>query len=297
MDRKELKMMKKEQLLKLAKKDKISISASAKKDDIITALLSKKENPKAVLKSKAKPKAQLKIEKPKTVKRPALRKKTAKVPLKKSGAIAKIKLKTSNHVGQTIVESTKFQAGSDQKDQEYRKDELSIQHRYGEDTFVLMVRDPWWLFSYWEITLESWNKARAHCATDHKEVLRVYDVTGLESSKKKFNRYFDIELSPFVENWYINVEESGRSYVAEIGLRDSRGVFYPIIRSNVVMTPKYGPSDAVDEEWMVLEEDYWKMFALSGGYGIGKGSEELQEVLKHRMLETISSPGVKPDKK
>jgi hypothetical protein len=51
-------------------------------------------------------------------------------------------------------------------------------------------------------------------------------------------------------------------------------------------------SDQMDAEWSMPEEDYWKMFSLSGGFGVGKGSLEVRELIKRRLEEQISSGGV-----
>jgi hypothetical protein len=43
---------------------------------------------------------------------------------------------------------------------------------------------------------------------------------------------------------------------------------------------------------MMPEEEYWKMFSLSGGFGVGKGSLEVRELIKKRLEEQISSGGI-----
>jgi hypothetical protein len=48
-------------------------------------------------------------------------------------------------------------------------------------------------------------------------------------------------------------------------------------------------SDKLDAEWAMPEDDYWKMFGLSGGFGIGKGSLEVREMFKKRLEEQITS--------
>ena len=48
-------------------------------------------------------------------------------------------------------------------------------------------------------------------------------------------------------------------------------------------------SDKLDAEWMMPEDDYWKMFGLSGGFGVGKGSLEVREMVKKRLEEQITS--------
>jgi len=43
---------------------------------------------------------------------------------------------------------------------------------------------------------------------------------------------------------------------------------------------------------MMPEEEYWKMFGLSGGFGAGKGSLEARELIKKRLEEQVSSGGI-----
>jgi hypothetical protein len=51
-------------------------------------------------------------------------------------------------------------------------------------------------------------------------------------------------------------------------------------------------SDQLDAEWMAPETEFWRMFALSGGMGVGKGSLEVREMFKKRLEEQITSGGV-----
>ncbi|MDP8252999.1 MAG: DUF4912 domain-containing protein [Candidatus Kaelpia aquatica] len=286
---KDLTKLKRIELLELAKKRKIKGVSILKKAELIK-ILSKDLAKKAEVKGKI----EQKIKRDKIVKKIKPKKKTSKPDLRKKKTL-KIKKIAKESLSQELIELTKFQAGTTDRGEEPRSqigsESPEIKHHYGEDSLALLVRDPWWLFSYWEIRGQLWEDTRLRCGSSgYKEVLRVYDVTGVEfKDSKSYNSYFDIELTPFIECWYINVKDSGRSYVAEVGLRTDSGKFFTIIRSNVVVTPRYGPSELVDEEWMVVDEDYWKMFALSGGYGVGVSSEELQKVLKQRRLDTISS--------
>jgi hypothetical protein len=48
----------------------------------------------------------------------------------------------------------------------------------------------------------------------------------------------------------------------------------------------------LDEEWMCAEDDYWKLFGLSGGFGIGKSSMEIKELFKKYFKEWVSSGAV-----
>ncbi|MDD5422310.1 MAG: DUF4912 domain-containing protein, partial [Candidatus Omnitrophica bacterium] len=167
---------------------------------------------------------------------------------------------------------------------------------YGDNKIVLLVRDPWWVFTYWEIGKakedEAVRKIEASGDSIAKSVLRVYDVTDVSFNGKNARSYFDIELRGLATSWYINVGSPDRAWIVDIGIVTKKGSFYPLARSNMVKTPRFGMSDQLDAEWMVPEEEYWKMFGLSGGFGVGKGSLEVREMIKKRLEEQISSGGI-----
>lgn len=175
------------------------------------------------------------------------------------------------------------------------KKEFRFPPGYGDNKIVLLVRDPWWVFSYWEIRREKEEEVikKIRSAEDHPEktVLRVYDITDINFNGKNAHSFFDIELKGLASNWYINVSQ-GRSWVVDIGIVTKKKDFYLLARSNVVKTPRFGMSDELDAEWMAPEEEYWKMFGLSGGFGVGKGSLEVREMFKRRLEEQITSGGI-----
>jgi len=167
---------------------------------------------------------------------------------------------------------------------------------YGDNRIVLLVRDPWWLFAYWEIGKDREEdivrKMEKAGEVPRKSILRVYDVTGLNFNGKNARSFFDIDLKGLASNWYINVNAPDSSWVVDIGIISSKGGFYLLARSNVVRTPRFGMSDELDAEWMAPEEDFWRMFGLSGGMGIGKGSLEVREMFRKRLEEQVTSGGI-----
>lgn len=167
---------------------------------------------------------------------------------------------------------------------------------YGDNKIVILARDPWWLFSYWEIRRDKEEDVvrRIESSGDAvaKSILRVYDITDVNFNGKNAHTYFDIELQGLAASWYINVNQPDRSWIVEIGIITKKGAFHPLARSNAVKTPRFGMSDQLDAEWSMPEEDYWKMFSLSGGFGVGKGSLEVREMIKRRLEEQISSGGI-----
>ena len=114
---------------------------------------------------------------------------------------------------------------------------------YGETKLVLMVRDPYWAYSYWDFSGETWNWAQAKLQEDStlKPMIRVYDLTRRHS--------FDLLVSLEVKNWYLHLGIPDHRYVAELGLGDGKSRFLLIARSDEVQTPRDSPSEVIDPEW------------------------------------------------
>lgn len=169
-------------------------------------------------------------------------------------------------------------------------EEFPIPHRYGEDRMVLLVRDPWWLFSYWELTesreREGMRSLESAGLTKDRLVLRVYDVTG--ASLAEPNSFFDIEIGSYADNWYIDVGSPDREWVAEVGLRAHGGRFFALLTSNTVRTPAFGVSDLLDEEWMLPEHISKKIFGMSVGQR-GGSSLEMRSLLQRYFKGLVSS--------
>ena len=167
---------------------------------------------------------------------------------------------------------------------------------YGDNKIVLLARDPWWIFAYWEIRKDKEEDVIGRLISlgdsPRKSILRVYDITDVNFNGKNAHSFFDIDLNGMVTNWYINVNSPERTWIVDIGIITNRGDFHTLARSNVIKTPRFGMSDQLDTEWMAPEEAYWDMFSLSGGFGVGKGSLEVREMIKKRLEEQITSGGI-----
>jgi uncharacterized protein len=168
-----------------------------------------------------------------------------------------------------------------------------LPERYDEDRLVLLTRDPWWLFAYWEVTPGRYQhvlrEAARHGASRHATVLRVYDVTGgLEPPR--CHSFFDIELSFFANNWYIDVGMPGKEWVCEVGLRGENGRFFALVRSNRTQTPAFGLSDVIDEEWMLPEDVYYRLIGRSlERSGVSGNSLDIRKLLEKYLRNVVSS--------
>jgi len=135
---------------------------------------------------------------------------------------------------------------------------------YDETRLVLMVRDPYWAFSYWDFSAETWSDIKAKLKADPslKPTMRIHDLSA--------SRSFDLLVSLETKNWYLHLGIPDHRYVAELGLGGGRSRFHPIVRSNEVETPRDSPSERVDPEWNA--RDFEELYRLSGGGFPGLGS-------------------------
>jgi len=190
----------------------------------------------------------------------------------------------------SIPEASLVKQEEPQQKVERREDVFSgeiqeIPGNYGDNRIVLMVRDPEWLFVYWELQgkfVDDVRSAMGSMAYSAKVVLRVYDVTDIIFNGNNAHKYFDIEIRGGARNWYIKVGESDRSFCVDMGFLTSYGTFFVIVRSNVVKTPRVGVSEIIDEEWMSVKELYEKVY-IPAGSGV---SESIFESAHKNWLET-----------
>ena len=188
---------------------------------------------------------------------------------------------------QQEVERGRFDLGSDQASPFQEVFESgSLPEGYGDTRIVLLVRDPYWIYTYWEIQESAVKEALSlHnlMGDEAQKVVRVY--CGDESSN------YDIDVEGLINNWYINVGRPNTEFFVDYGLR-VQGRFIPLARSNRVRTPRSGMSEVIDDQWMTLEEESRMIYALSGGFRMGEWSLGLQEMMEKRLWEEISSGAV-----
>lgn len=169
--------------------------------------------------------------------------------------------------------------------------ERDLPQEYGDTKIVLLVRDPEWVFAYWELNDETRQRYELPRTGFRKRlVLRMYNITGRKWPEEKAQYFFDIDVGPYANNWYIRVPESDATWVGELGVFEDNGEYVPIVASNVVHVPREGMSPETDEEWMVIEETFRKIYESSGGTRIRdgwRGSEELWRHIQKHVLPAL----------
>lgn len=269
-------------LAELAKKSGVSGWQSMRKEQLVKALARVHKAPKKpVTASKSKPAA-----KSTAARRPAARNGAAAKTNGSKAAPAKISPARTSRIARQIQ---KLNA-----EREQQRDLARESNGNGKDRLVLMVRDPYWLHACWEVSRQSVERARAAMA-EHwhtaQPTLRVLEVeTGATTSTAE-RVVRDITVHGGVKNWYVDVKDPPKSYRVDLGYLAANGKFFVVSRSNIVSTPQPGSSDAIDENWSDIAENYEKIYAQSGGSTEGEGvSGELQELFEERLRRPMGAP-------
>ncbi|MHC4180664.1 MAG: DUF4912 domain-containing protein, partial [Planctomycetota bacterium] len=163
----------------------------------------------------------------------------------------------------------------------------------GKDRLVLMVRDPFWLHAYWELTRASVERARAALGQrwhGARPVLRLSQVSrdGTTCSSRRVVR--DVPIHGGVNNWYLDVADPPKSYQVDIGYLAAGDRFFSVVRSNVVTTPPVGSGNAFDANWAEVAKDFDRVVAMSGGYVEQEGNQELKDVFEKQLRRPMGGP-------
>lgn len=164
----------------------------------------------------------------------------------------------------------------------------------GRDRLVVMVRGPYWLHAWWELSRASIARAQAALSQDWhaaRPVLRLYEVTIGATTNSGERPVRDIDIHGGVQDWYIDLKDPPKSYRLDIGYLTAGDRFFVLARSNIVTTPEPGASDTVDQNWSEVAEDFDKIYAMSGGYE-SHAAGELQELFEERLRRPMGSPMV-----
>jgi hypothetical protein len=149
---------------------------------------------------------------------------------------------------------------------------------YGDDRIVALVRDPRNIFVYWELSGGAFERAKA--ARGESELAGA--VWALRVVRVGDGRFFDIPVDPAASNWYLRVEPGCR-YQVKVGLVLSSGAFLELAASAEVLTPPEGISERIDEEWMLVSEEFERLMeSILRERRRRAGSEQMLESRRRR---------------
>ncbi len=309
------------ELKALARKRKVTLSAGGKKADIIKELTAVVKAVKpAVKRAAASLKKEVKKVAASTKKSAAKKSVVAKPATKKSlisgkGAIVpKLAAKKPTRSGKKLpktapvhewklppgveeplmaqerVAESKYYTGPLAMTPAVASGELPL--GYNEEKIALLSRDPYVAYAFWEATPARIEREKAWFGWDSKLCVRIYDISGVQFDGRNATGYFDQEVTDRIGSWYFDIGRPAHSFCADIGLLSPGGRFLTIARSNYITMPRDGVSDVVDEEWMLVDEEFWKLYGYPEGSLKGISSPEMQEMLKRRRELEVTSPGL-----
>lgn len=145
-----------------------------------------------------------------------------------------------------------------QKYEEFTAKEPPVPWGYGDTRITAMYRDPYWIYTYWELNDDIKNEVNNQFGPgtweNSRPVLRVYNVTA--------NNSFDTSISYYANNHYLEVMAPNQSFYIDLGRILPDGAFYRISRSNLVTMPRDSISDVIDKNWPPLEFLYEENFGF-----------------------------------
>ena len=149
--------------------------------------------------------------------------------------------------------------------------------RLGQTQLVAFVRDPNCIFTYWEVTPETVEDVRRQLMHEYEGssmVLRVLKTRADGTSEL----VEEITVDRGDMNRYVNLEESGGSYVLEIGHKAPSGRYVMVARTLTIHTGPQAESAAGTSP---------------AGAGVWKRPDEIQDYFSDEIIEQSFEPGKK----
>jgi hypothetical protein len=109
---------------------------------------------------------------------------------------------------------------------------------YGIDRVRLLVKDPEWLFAYWDLSSRAVDSLRRELGERGMALARLT----LRITDPGYGGTSVILLPYGARAWYVRADKATRSYRAMLGWTLPSGQFRTLAESNVVSTPRVGPS-------------------------------------------------------
>ena len=127
---------------------------------------------------------------------------------------------------------------------DFEDDQYPLPEYYNETEICLLLRDPAWAYSYWNIK-ESDISSLKYGALSGELNLRVYEMKDKTVPAKAKLDYSDIPVTVEDRSWYINLPETGIYYFVELILKNKQSEKV-MCRSNIIRSPKWEVGEVED---------------------------------------------------
>lgn len=146
-----------------------------------------------------------------------------------------------NH-GEQIVEGAKYELGL-HKPSAFKAHNLPFE--YGLTKIVLLIVDPGFIFTYWEVEPRRIEEALEKIGYNSRLTLRFCEPA----------RSFDVEVFERIGNWYLRLNQPEELLTVEIGMKNERGEFFRLASSNTMKLPPQGLAAPGPIRWMIVSPD------------------------------------------
>lgn len=226
-------------------KTKAKISKTVAKSTAKTRVVKPKAKPKVLKPKAAKPKiTKAKVSAPK---KPRVKKTVSRMEIE--DIISTTFTATQQEFKEELyVESTKYQIGVEHNAHSLPSQEIPSE--YGVNKVMLLVVDPKFVFTYWEIRHETLADAARRAGRNPKLTLRFYDITATGDPTK--SHYWDVDIFDRLGNWYLKLSHTGQRLCLDVGMKGDSGEFVFIARSNIMHLPPESLAPPGPIRWMVV---------------------------------------------
>jgi hypothetical protein len=118
---------------------------------------------------------------------------------------------------------------------DFEEDQYPLPEKYNETKIMMLLRDPAWAYTYWDIKESEIEAVRVGAASGSL-LLRAYELLEPEKIKANINDFFDIPLSIEDSSWYINLPNQGVYYCVELILAVDEAEKV-LCCSNIIISP------------------------------------------------------------
>ena len=143
----------------------------------------------------------------------------------------------------------------------------------GEGRLNGMVRDPHWIYCYWEVTLDALGRAARGRSPRFLETVRwvlrlspsaspapSHDDRSIDQAGSGEDEPYDVEVDAEARDWYLKVRP-GTRYRVELGLVTAGGDFVPLASGGEVETPPGALGEIADGDWGPLRPELERLMA------------------------------------
>lgn len=134
------------------------------------------------------------------------------------------------------IESSKYVPGRPTR--LFEEERFVFPESYGRSRVRLLVKDPEWLFAFWDVDARALDELRAR----YGERVVALSRLSLRVSDAAQGGGQLILLPAGARSWYVRTDAERRAYRAELGMTLPSGEFRVLATSNTVTVPRRGPS-------------------------------------------------------